>query len=116
MTPLPSVTEPCLSRLWVPAATVVIHGLGWATVPDVGPLLPAEAATKTPASAAPRAESGNPVRLQGELRPARAAASPSHTPVRPGYPWMAAITGMSRIATMFAILIIGLIAGPAVSL
>ncbi len=32
------------------------------------------------------------------------------------YPWIEAITGMIRIATMFAILIIGLIAGPAVSL
>ncbi|CAN5783108.1 hypothetical protein BH20ACT14_BH20ACT14_02650 [soil metagenome] len=32
------------------------------------------------------------------------------------YPWIEPITGMSRIATMFAILIIGLIAGPAVSL
>ena len=42
------------SRLCVPAATVVIHGLGWATVLAVGPLLPAEAATNTPASAAYR--------------------------------------------------------------
>ena len=39
-------------RLCVPAATVVSHGLGWATVAVVGPLLPADAATKTPASAA----------------------------------------------------------------
>src|SRR5213078_113256 len=31
-------------------------------------------------------------------------------------PWMETITGMIRMATMFAILIIGLIAGPAVSL
>ena len=30
--------------------------------------------------------------------------------------WIDAIRGMIRIATMFAILIIGLIAGPAVSL
>jgi hypothetical protein len=54
VTPLPSVTEPWPSRLCVPAATVVIHGLGWATVPVVGPLLPAEAETKTPAFAANR--------------------------------------------------------------
>ena len=52
MTPLPSVTEPAPSRLWVPAATVVSHGPGWATVLVVGPLLPAEAATNMPASAA----------------------------------------------------------------
>ena len=38
----------------VPAATVVSHGPGWATVEDVGPLLPADAATNTPASAAKR--------------------------------------------------------------
>src|SRR6185295_12496460 len=52
--PLPSVTEPLPSRLWVPAATVVIHGDGCATVAVAGPLLPAEAATNTPASAANR--------------------------------------------------------------
>jgi hypothetical protein len=50
--PLPSVTEPAPSRSCVPAATVVIHGLGCATVLVVGPALPAEAATNTPASAA----------------------------------------------------------------
>ncbi len=32
---------------------MVSQGLLWATVEAVGPLLPAEAATKTPASAAP---------------------------------------------------------------
>ena len=52
--PLPSVTEPSPLRLCVPAATVVIQGPGCATVPVVGPLLPAEAATNTPASAANR--------------------------------------------------------------
>ena len=42
-------------RLCVPAATVVIHGLGWFTEPNRGaPLFPAEAATYTPASAANR--------------------------------------------------------------
>ena len=46
------MTEPVPLRLCVPAATVVIQVLGWATVDVVGPLLPAEAATKTPASAA----------------------------------------------------------------
>src|SRR5215218_4797683 len=50
--PLPSVTEPRPLRLCVPAATVVSHGPGCATVPVVGPLLPAEAVTKTPASEA----------------------------------------------------------------
>ncbi len=50
--PLPRVTEPLPLRLCVPAATVVIHGDGCATVEDAGPLLPAEAATKTPAFAA----------------------------------------------------------------
>ena len=39
------------------------------------------------------------------------------TAVDPGcYPWIDTISGMIRIATMFVILIIGLIAGPAVSL
>ncbi len=32
------------------------------------------------------------------------------------YPWIETSSGIMRIATMFAILIIGLIAGPAVSL
>ncbi len=42
------------SRLtWVAAATVVSHGLLCATVDTSGPLLPAEVATKMPASAAP---------------------------------------------------------------
>src|SRR5258705_7535879 len=51
---LPSVTLPRPLRLCVPAATVVIHGEGWATVDVAGPSLPAEAETKTPASAANR--------------------------------------------------------------
>ena len=47
------MTEPpTMPRLCVPAATVVIQGLGCATVLTVGPLLPAEAATNTPASLA----------------------------------------------------------------
>jgi hypothetical protein len=50
--PLPRVTEPEPFRLCVPAATVVSHGPGWATVEVAGPLLPAEVATKMPASAA----------------------------------------------------------------
>jgi len=52
--PLPRVTEPSPERLCVPAATVVSHGPGCATVDVAGPLLPAEAATNTPASAANR--------------------------------------------------------------
>ena len=52
--PLRSVTEPSPFRLCVPAATVVSQGPGWATVLVVGPLLPAEQATNTPASAANR--------------------------------------------------------------
>ena len=52
--PFPSVTEPMPLRLCVPAATVVVHGPGWATVPVVGPLLPADSLTKTPASSAKR--------------------------------------------------------------
>ena len=47
-TPLPSRTSACSSRLWVEAATVACHGLMWATV-LAGPLLPADAATNTPA-------------------------------------------------------------------
>src|SRR5262245_42276376 len=39
--PLPSVRVASPLRLCVPAATVVIHGDGCATVPVVGPLLPA---------------------------------------------------------------------------
>ena len=51
--PLPRTTV--FSKLYdVEAATVVSHGLLWATVDAVGPLLPAEVATKTPAAAAPR--------------------------------------------------------------
>ncbi len=46
--------EPTPLRLWVPLATVVTHGPGWATVDEPGPLLPAEVATKMPASAANR--------------------------------------------------------------
>jgi predicted alpha/beta hydrolase family esterase len=48
------VTVPLPSRLCVPAAVVVIHGLGCATVAAVGPLLPADALTYTPAAAANR--------------------------------------------------------------
>src|SRR5262249_46474927 len=48
--------SPSVSVLWnevcVLAATVVSHGLGCATVDAVGPLLPADAATNTPASEA----------------------------------------------------------------
>ena len=40
------------ARECVLAATVVSHGLGWATVDASGPLLPADAATNTPARAA----------------------------------------------------------------
>ena len=50
------MTVPLPSRLCVPAAVVVIHGLGCATVVAAGPLLPADALTKTPASAAFRNE------------------------------------------------------------
>ena len=50
------LTVPLPSRLCVPAAVVVIHGLGCATVAAVGPLLPAEALTYTPAAAANRNE------------------------------------------------------------
>src|ERR1043166_7188290 len=41
--PLPKVTTAVASRLIAPAATVVRHGAGCATVPAVGPLLPAAA-------------------------------------------------------------------------
>ena len=46
-------TSPTFTSL-VPAATVVSQGPGWATVEVVGPLLPADVATKTPAFAAYR--------------------------------------------------------------
>ena len=49
--PLPSVIVSS-NAVCVEAATVVIHGLGCATVDAVGPSLPAELATKTPASSA----------------------------------------------------------------
>src|SRR5262249_45123375 len=42
------------SRRWVDAATVVTHGDRWLTVEAVGPSLPAEVATKTPAAYASR--------------------------------------------------------------
>ena len=51
--PLPSTTV-FSKTACVDAATVVTHGLLCATVEAVGPLLPAEVATKTPAAAAPR--------------------------------------------------------------
>ena len=52
LVPLPSTRV--FSKLWcVEAATVVSHGLLCATVEASGPELPADAATKTPASAAP---------------------------------------------------------------
>jgi hypothetical protein len=51
---LPSVTVPVPERSCVPAATDASHGLMCATVDAVGPLLPADAATNTPASAANR--------------------------------------------------------------
>src|SRR4051794_30296002 len=56
VTLLPSFTEPIPFRLCVPAATVVVHGPGCATVEVAGPLLPADSATKIPASAAKRNE------------------------------------------------------------
>src|SRR6266516_3061755 len=46
------LTVPRPSRLCVPAAVVMIHGLACATVAAVGPLLPADALTHTPAAAA----------------------------------------------------------------
>jgi hypothetical protein len=49
----PRVTAPWPVRLCVPAATVVTHGLGWATVKK-SPSLPAEADTKMPDAAALR--------------------------------------------------------------
>ncbi len=69
-------------------------------------------------------------RLEPEARPGRNGrltvgppeASGRRAPARSlrerslRYPWIDAMIGISRIATMFAILIIGLIAGPAVSL
>ena len=69
-------------------------------------------------------------RLEPEARPGRnraadrraSGASGRRAPARSlrerslRYPWIEAMIGISRIATMFAILIIGLIAGPAVSL
>ena len=52
-----------------------------------------------------------------ERRRAALAGGPSSLLVaRRAQPWIAAMIGMIRIATRFAILIIGLIAGPAVSL
>src|SRR5262249_45799487 len=50
--PLPSVIDRVNERSWLLAATVVTHGELCATVDAVGPLLPADAAMKTPASAA----------------------------------------------------------------
>ena len=37
-------------RVWVEAATVVVHGPRWLAVPAPGPSLPAEAETNTPAA------------------------------------------------------------------
>ena len=38
------------SRVWVEAATEVVHGARWLTVPAPGPELPAEVETNTPAA------------------------------------------------------------------
>ena len=38
------------SRVWVEAATVIIHGDRWLAVPAPGPSLPAEVETNTPAA------------------------------------------------------------------
>ena len=59
----PSIlAEPAPTRSCVSAATVVIHGLGCATVETAGPSLPAEAATNTFASAAFRNATSTPSR------------------------------------------------------
>ena len=54
LVPSENSAVPCSSLLNVLAATVVSHGAPWFTVLAVGPELPAEAATKTPADAAER--------------------------------------------------------------
>ena len=61
-----------------------------------------------------RAANGLPVRPLREHGCRRSPPAPVRVFAR--YPWIEAMMGMIRIATMFAILIIGLIAGPAVSL
>ncbi len=57
------------SRVWVDAATVVSHGLTWFAVAAPGPLFPADAATKTPASYAPRnaSSTGSPTVVPPEI-------------------------------------------------
>src|SRR5215217_409426 len=50
--PSETLTVPSSSLGKVDAATVVSHGAAWLTVETVGPELPAEAETKTPAAAA----------------------------------------------------------------
>src|SRR5215217_7201614 len=50
--PSETLTVPSSSLGKVEAATVVSHGAAWLTVETVGPELPAEAETKTPAAAA----------------------------------------------------------------
>src|SRR6476469_3214008 len=55
--PLPSTASPTNRRLWVELPTEVSHGLMWAVgagAAEVGPELPADVATNTPALAAPR--------------------------------------------------------------
>ena len=54
--------------------------------------------------------------LEALCGPAAAGPQSARRPVRGRQPWIEAMMGMIRIATMLAILIIGLIAGPAVSL
>ena len=52
--PSPSVTFLVNDRSWVPAATVVSHGIALSMVAAPAPALPAAAATNTPAAAALR--------------------------------------------------------------
>jgi len=57
--PLPRVTDLLYPTSWVPAATVVSHGIALSTVDGFGPELPAAAETNTPAAAACRKASSS---------------------------------------------------------
>jgi hypothetical protein len=56
------------------------------------------------------------IALSSGVRRAEPGSARRDPPARRDQPWMETMRGMIKIATMFVILIIGLIAGPAVSL
>jgi hypothetical protein len=79
-------------RLCVELPTVVSHGLMWATGAVAGPELPADAATNTPAAAAPRKATS-----VGSLN----APPPAFGPIEKLMTFTPSFTACSIAATLF---------------